>query len=125
MTLAKGKMATLKQYVETDFRNYLTVFQTLKYARGDESMEAVFRLLMDFQGCSQFIAFYVPSCSFAVDLCHHIIGEFQRALDLRTGTIISSGVRWGADDDRRRAGIHAPCLPIRGSRTRHPGTGRA
>ena len=46
---------------------------------------------MDFQACCQFIAFYVPSCSFVVELCHHVIGEFQRAIDLRAGTVISSG----------------------------------
>jgi hypothetical protein len=84
-------MATLKQYAETDLGNCLSKFQSLTCARGDESAEVVVRLLMDFTACCQFIAFYVPSCSFTVDLCHHVIGDFQRALDLRSGTIISSG----------------------------------
>ncbi len=84
-------MATLRQYAETDFGNCLTKFQLLTCARGDESAEVVFRLLMDFNACCQFIAFYVPSCSFVVELCHHVIGEFQRAIDLRAGTIISTG----------------------------------
>ena len=64
---------------------------------GDESAEVVFRLLMDFQACCQFIAFYVPSCSFVLELCDDVIGQFQRAIDLRAGTVISSGVHRGAN----------------------------
>ena len=84
-------MATLTQYAETSFGNCMTKFQSFRYSRGDESTDVVVRLLMDFQSCSQFIAFYVPSCSFTVDLCHHVIGDFQRAHDLRDGTAISAG----------------------------------
>jgi hypothetical protein len=66
-------MATLRQYFDTDFRNYMAAAQTWPAKSQSGTIEIVARLHQDFTGGSKFASFYVPAIQDAFAVCRELL----------------------------------------------------